>query len=78
MNFLSQNYGCELFKSIGTGDKVELIPALTKAVCKCINVSDEYTWDNARDRQRLSMDQTCSDNNTCDEEAIFSYSNICF
>ena len=51
-NFSLTNYSCELFDLIGTVGKVEL------AVCKSWNVNDKYSWDNAGDLKKLSIDQT--------------------
>ena len=36
-----------------------------------MNVSDKYTWDNAGDLKQLSMDQTLSEVNMSDLEAVF-------
>ena len=63
MNFSLENYSCELVNLTGT---VELIPTSTTAVCESWNVSDKYTWDNARDLKQLSMDQTLSEDNSSD------------
>ena len=60
MNFSLKNYRCELFNLTETVGKVELISTFTTAVCESWNVSDKYTWDNAGDRKKLSMDQTLS------------------
>ena len=58
MNFSLKNYSCELLTLTGTVGKVELISTFTTAVCESWNVSNKYTWDNAGDLKRLSMDQT--------------------
>ena len=58
MNFVLKNYSCELLNLTGTVGKVELISTFTTAVCESCNVNDKYTWDNAGDLKRLSMDQT--------------------
>ena len=42
----------------GTVGKVELISTFTTAVCKSWNESNKYTWNNAGDLKKLSMDQT--------------------
>ena len=47
-------------------------------VCESWNVSDKYTWDNAGDLKQLSMDQTFSEDNRSDQEAVFSHGNACF
>ena len=57
MNSSSENYGCELFNLSGMVRKTEFILIFTTAVCKCWDVSDKYTWDNAKDLNQLSMDQ---------------------
>ena len=56
MNFSLKNYSGELLNLTGTVGKVELISAFTTAVCKSLNVSDEYTWDNAEDLKVDSHD----------------------
>ena len=63
MNFSLINYGCELFNLNG---KVELIPTSTTAICKCLNVSNKYNWDNVADRKQLSMNRACSEDNRSD------------
>ena len=78
MNFSLKNYSCELFNLTGTVGKVELISTFTTAVCKSWNVSDKYTWDNARDHKQLSMDQTLSKDNRSNQEVVFSHDNACF
>ena len=45
----------------GDQAKVELISTFTTAVSESWNVSDKYTWDNARDLKQLSLDQTLSE-----------------
>ena len=70
MNFSLKNHSCELFNLTRMVGKVELISTFTTAVCKnWKNVSDKYTWDNARDLKQLSMDQTRSEDNRSDSEA---------
>ena len=66
MNFILKNYSFELFNLTGTVGKVELISTFTTAVCESWNVSDKYTWDNAGDLKKLSMDQTLSEDNWSD------------
>ena len=66
MNFPLKNYSCELFNLIGTAGKVELISTFTTAVCKSLNVSDKYTWDNTGDLKQLSIDETVSEDNRSD------------
>ena len=61
MNFSLINYSCELFNLRGTVGKEELISTFITAVYW--NVSEKYTWDNARDRKQLSMYQTLSEDN---------------
>ena len=79
MNFLLKSYSCELFNLIGTVGKVELIPTSSTAVWESWNVSDKYTWDNAGDlKQLLSMDQTLSEDNRSDYDAVFSHGNVYF
>ena len=39
-----------------TVGKIELISTFTTAVCESWNVSDKYTWDNAGDLKRLSIE----------------------
>ena len=34
-------------------------------------MSDKYTWDNAGDLKQLSRDQTLSQDNRSDKEAVF-------
>ena len=63
MNFSLKNCSCELLNLTGTVGKAELISTFTTAVCESWNVSDKYTWDNARDLKQLSMDQTLSKDN---------------
>ena len=67
MNFSLKNYSCELFNLTGMVGKVELISTFTTAV-----------WDNAGDLKELSMDQTLSEDNRSDLEAVFSHGNACF
>ena len=71
MNFSLKNYSCELLNLTRTVGKVKLISTFTTAVCESCNVSDKYTWDNARDLKQLSMDQTLSEDNRSDKEALF-------
>ena len=66
MNFSLKNYRFELFNLTGTFRKVELISTFTTGVCERWNVSDKYTWDNAGDLKKLSMDQTLSEDNKSD------------
>ena len=66
MNFSLKNYSFELLYLTGRVGKVELIPTSTTAVCESWNVGDKYTWDNAGDLKRLSMDQTLSEDNRSD------------
>ena len=66
MNVSLKNYGYELFNLIGTVGKIELILTFTTAVCESWNVSDKYTWDNARNHKQLSMDQTLIKDNRSD------------
>ena len=66
MNFSFKNYSCELFNLTGMAGKVELISTFTTAVCESWSVSDKYTWDNAGDLKKLSMDQTRSEDNRSD------------
>ena len=66
MNFSLKSNVYELFNLTGTVGKVELISTFTTAVCESWNVSDKYTWDNARDLKQLSMDQTLSEDNGSD------------
>ena len=66
MNFSVKNYSCELINLIGTVLKVEPISTLTSAVCESWNMSDKYTWDNARDLRQLFIDQTLSEDNRSD------------
>ena len=66
MNFSLKNYSCELFNLTGTVGKVELTSTFTTAVCESWNVSNKYTWDNARDLKQLSTDQTLSEDNRSD------------
>ena len=78
MNFSLKNYSCELVNLTRKGGKVELIPTSTTAVCESWNVSDKkYTRDNAGDLKQLSMDQTLSEDNRSDQDAIFSHRNVC-
>ena len=78
MNFSLKNCSRELINLTGMVGKVELISTFTTAVCESWNVSDKYTWDNAGDLKQLSMDQTLSEDNRSDEEAVFSHDNACF
>ena len=71
MNFSLGNYSCELLHLAGTVGKVELISTFTTAVRESWNVSEKYTWDNAGDFKQLSMDQTLSEDNRSDQEAVF-------
>ena len=66
MNFSLKNCSFELLNLTGTVGKVELISTSTTAVCESWNVSDKYTWDNAGDLKKLSMDQTLSEDNRSD------------
>ena len=63
MNFSLKINSCELLNLTRTVGKVELISTYTTAVCERWNVSDKYTWDNAGDLRKLSMDQTLSEDN---------------
>ena len=63
MNFSLINYCCNLTGTVGN---IELISTFTTAVCESWNVSDKYTWDNAGDLKKLSMDQTLSEDNRSD------------
>ena len=71
MDFSLKNYNFELFNLTGMVGKVELNSTFTKAVCESWNVSDKYTWGNAGDFKQLSMDQTLSEENRSDLEAVF-------
>ena len=68
INFSLKNYGCELLNLTRTVGKAELISTFTctTAVSESWNVSDKYTWDNAGDFKKLSMDQTLSEDNRSD------------
>ena len=66
MNFSFKNYSCELLNLTGTVGKIELISTFTTAVCESWNVSDNYTWDNAGDLKKPSMDQTLNEDNRID------------
>ena len=66
LDFSLKNYSSELFNLTRTVEKVELISTFTTAVCEGWNVSDKYTWDNARDLKQLSMNQTLSKDNRSD------------
>ena len=61
-----KNVSLNCLNLIGTVGKVELISTFTKAVCKSWNVSNKYTWDNAKGLKQISMDQTRSENNRSD------------
>ena len=61
MNFSLKNYGCELFNLTGTVLEVELMSTFSTAVCENWNVSNKYTWGNARDLKQLSMEETFSE-----------------
>ena len=63
MNFSLKINSCELLNLTRTVGKVELISTYTTAVCERWNVCDKYTWDNAGDLRKLSMDQTLSEDN---------------
>ena len=66
MNFPLKIYSSGLLNLTGTVGKVVLISTFTTVVCESWNVSDKYTWDNARDLKQLSMDQTLSEDNRSD------------
>ena len=51
--FLIENYGRELFNCSDLESGTHSI--FTTAVCKCHNVNDKYSWDNAADLKKLSM-----------------------
>ena len=71
MSFSLKNYSCELLNLTGTVGKVELISAFTTAVCESWIVSDKYTWDNAGDLKKQSMDHILSEDNRSGLRARF-------
>ena len=66
ITFSLKNYSFELFNLTGIVEKVELTPTFATGVCESRNVSDKYTWDNARDLKQLSMDQILNEDNRID------------